>query len=334
MAWTDATKTNAGAAMLGRMIPGSTPNWGTAVGGTGTVPPSALEEQTALANQKQIFQIVESVDVPNGKKLLIQVANVGLEESYTMQQLGIMAYLDDEPPILFAILQDNTGVAIPSAQEMPEFVINFYVIVNFSNKVDFKLNIDPSVFVAFGAMSAAITAAVSLKQDKITVAGILKGDGAGGITAALPGIDYGVAPIEMPEDPSTSTQGKIGQHYINTKTGGVYICVSTANGKYTWKSAGSASAEDVIYDGRALSDILDKIMKSLTNSALLKGAEDPTESTHGAVGQMYFNAETGVLFVCVAIDGDAHEWRSVGSSGSSGSNAAWLGAGFLGSTFL
>ena len=67
---------------------------------------------------------------------------------------------------------------------------------------------------------------------------------------------------------------------------------------------------------------------------LLKGTEDPTESTHGAGGQMYLNTETGVLFVCVAIDGDVHEWLSVGSSGSSGSNAAWLGAGFLGSTFL
>ena len=42
------------------------------------------------------------------------------------------------------------------------------------------------------------------KQNKITAAGILKGDGAGGVTAATPGTDY------LAEAPVTSVNGATG----------------------------------------------------------------------------------------------------------------------------
>jgi hypothetical protein len=49
-----------------------------------------------------------------------------------------------------------------------------------------------------------IKSALSSKQNKITASGILKGDGAGGVTAATPGTDY------LTEAPVTSVNGKTG----------------------------------------------------------------------------------------------------------------------------
>lgn len=49
-----------------------------------------------------------------------------------------------------------------------------------------------------------IKRALSSKQNKITASGILKGNGAGGVSAALPGTDY------LAEAPVTSVNGKTG----------------------------------------------------------------------------------------------------------------------------
>lgn len=49
-----------------------------------------------------------------------------------------------------------------------------------------------------------IKSALSSKQNKIMASGILKGDGAGGVSAAIPGTDY------LAEAPVTSVNGKTG----------------------------------------------------------------------------------------------------------------------------
>lgn len=51
---------------------------------------------------------------------------------------------------------------------------------------------------------ALLLADVIEKQDKIKASGILKGDGAGGVSAAVPGTDY------LTEAPVTSVNGKTG----------------------------------------------------------------------------------------------------------------------------
>mgnify|MGYP004497814935 CR=1 FL=1 len=49
-----------------------------------------------------------------------------------------------------------------------------------------------------------IKSALSSKQNKITASGMLKGDGAGGVSAAVPGTDY------LAEAPVASVNGKTG----------------------------------------------------------------------------------------------------------------------------
>lgn len=69
------------------------------------------------------------------------------------------------------------------------------------------------------------------KQNKITAAGILKGDGAGGVSAAVPGTDY------LTEAPVTS---------VNGKTGGVELSASDVGALPT---TGGSMTGNIIFSG-------------------------------------------------------------------------------------
>ena len=86
-----------------------------------------------------------------------------------------------------------------------------------------------------------IKSALSSKQNKITAAGILKGDGAGGVEAAMPGTDY------LTEAPVTSVNGATGEvkgtFYVTvTPTGNGYAATAdkTAAEVYAAYEAGYA----------------------------------------------------------------------------------------------
>ena len=153
MAWDNAVVTNNGVAMLQQVLAGEVLTLDWAAGGTGTVPPSSLMAQTALKEQKQNFAITGAANVPNGKKISVQITNVGLMAGYLLQQVGIWAHVGNSPPVLFAILQDNTGIAIPSDSEVPDFAMNFYAVIDFSNESNFNLVVDPSALVTLGELN-------------------------------------------------------------------------------------------------------------------------------------------------------------------------------------
>ena len=104
------------------------------------------------------------------------------------------------------------------------------------------------VAVPQGAMldtMALLLADVIEKQDKITASGILKGDGAGGVSAAAPGTDY------LTEAPVTSVNGKVGAVEIRAVDVGV---VSTANVTQTLGSSATKVPSE-----KAVSDALSSI---------------------------------------------------------------------------
>ena len=234
MAWDNAVVTNKGLQLLQQVLEGQDLILEGAAGGSGIVSPASLMAQTALKNQKQIFPIVNFANVENGKKINIQITNNALAESYPMQQVGIWAHVGIGDSTLLAILQDNTGLTIPSETELPDFAMNFYTIINFSNEAEFQLIVDPSTLVTVDSMNTAIAAAVSVKQDIITVIGLLKSDGDGNIIGATPGVDYGY-PLKSGEvDPTSETMGTVGQHYVNTTTGQEFACTKVDDDEYTW----------------------------------------------------------------------------------------------------
>ena len=73
------------------------------------------------------------------------------------------------------------------------------------------------------------------KQNKITASGLLKGDGAGGVSAAVPGTDY------LTEAPVTSVNGKTGA----VKVREVPSVTASDNGKFLRVVNGAWSAETI-----------------------------------------------------------------------------------------
>lgn len=147
MAWDNSVVTNAGIAMLKKVLSGEVLKLDFAAGASGTVPESALMAQTALTEQKQTFTIADATSGTNGKKVNVQITNKGLVNGYQMKQVGIWAHIGTEEAALLAILQDATGTKIPSETEMPDFAINFYAVIDFANEADFQVTIDPSATV-------------------------------------------------------------------------------------------------------------------------------------------------------------------------------------------
>ena len=83
------------------------------------------------------------------------------------------------------------------------------------------------------------------KQNKITVSGILKGDGAGGVSAAVAGTDYMTPPATATALPSSGTALTANTIYAVADAVGTYAFTSPAtgwaHGKFTTGSSVSVS---------------------------------------------------------------------------------------------
>lgn len=165
MAWDNAVVTNAGVSLLKDVLSGGVLTLDYAAGGAGTVAAASLMAQTTLKEQKQQFTIVSSMNVTNGKKIKIQITNLGLTAGYTLNQIGIWAHVDSGAPVLFAILQDGGGIAVPAESELVDFVLSFYAVVNFSNEAEFSVTVDSSALVSMSTLTEALKSKADLGDD-------------------------------------------------------------------------------------------------------------------------------------------------------------------------
>ena len=115
-------------------------------------------------------------------------------------------------PILGNYLQQN-GVAVPSGATLDEMALQLADVIE--------------------------------KQNKITVSGILKGDGAGGVSAAVAGTDYQAPPASATVLPASGTALTANTIYAVADAVGTYAftppATGWAHGKFTTSSSVSVS---------------------------------------------------------------------------------------------
>ena len=115
-------------------------------------------------------------------------------------------------PILGNYLQQN-GVAVPSGATLDEMALQLADVIE--------------------------------KQNKITVSGILKGDGAGGVSAAVAGTDYQAPPASATVLPASGTALTANTIYVVVTAVGTYAftppATGWAHGKFTTSSSVSVS---------------------------------------------------------------------------------------------
>ena len=85
--------------------------------------------------------------------------------------------------------------------------------------------------------------------------------------------------------PTTSTTGTVGELYVDSNTGKVYVCTDTTGGTYTWEEVGGTSAQT--------------------------GSTAPTTSTSGDIGQVYVDTSTNTVYVCTGASGGTYTWTQV-----------------------
>lgn len=149
MSWNSSAYTALGSSMLTEALSGKRMTFTRAVGGAGTVQASELPNATEVADQKQSLILASSEMTGEGEdaayKIKIQINNNGLQQGYTLHQIGIYAKLDDsDSDALAVIFQDDHGFEIQPEAAMNNFLMEFFGVLAISNTAQIYLTADPN----------------------------------------------------------------------------------------------------------------------------------------------------------------------------------------------
>ena len=139
MGWENSRFTAAGIALVRRCVDsGKSVRITKAAATDETWPAASLANVTTLAGEvRQELPVTEIYGTEFWKRLHLAVTPVGLTEGYQLRQVGIWGRGDEsETPILMFIMQDETGFAIPTAEEMPFFSLTIAAVLEIDDAGD------------------------------------------------------------------------------------------------------------------------------------------------------------------------------------------------------
>lgn len=145
MEWNNYCVTNAGVEVLKKAIGGKKVTITAAKSGTDTVPESELKEQSVLSGTMRNATIANATNQPEGYRVTLRVTNTGVKSSYIFKQLGLFATAEDEPEVLFAILQSENGETVPDESELYTYDVS--LIIAISDTSNITVNVDKTSYV-------------------------------------------------------------------------------------------------------------------------------------------------------------------------------------------
>lgn len=140
--WESTVLTDKGAALQSKMVNGQTLHITKVMTGGAKVPVVNLRRQTSVTDGGREITL-QPVRV-EGDQMIVPVLleNTGLEEGYTLCQVGIYAQDPDEGEILYCLAQASEAKHIPSAAEGPGFSITWDFCFKTSNTVPFEVDLN------------------------------------------------------------------------------------------------------------------------------------------------------------------------------------------------
>lgn len=261
--WKDAAVTNEGVEMLNEWMAGRKITVVAAFGGTGTVDPDLLTEQTDLVDMRQELYLLGEEDGTDGKTVQLQVQNADVMVEYELNQVGVYAALDVDKEkdtaqeirakmkLLF-IMQDEKGVTIPAAMDA-SFLLELYCMIGITNNGRFEVSV---------SAAGIVTAAYLREVLERTIAAHNADTGAhNSLAARMLAIETamnGSGTIIQAGDPTVETVGVKGQHYINPDSGAEFECVEVNEDGYIWNP---------VEDGKSVRDLLGALGNTETSLA-------------------------------------------------------------------
>ncbi len=163
--WSEAVVTDSGVEMLNEWMAGRTITITSAYGGTGTVDPELLTEQTGLVDSQQKLCLLGEKNGPEGKTVQVQVSNAEVPKEYELNQVGVFAKLDaerdpDAEERLLFLMQDQQGVTIPSMNEAG-FLLELYCLIGITNNGRFEVRVDSAGLVTAAGLRDALARAIA-----------------------------------------------------------------------------------------------------------------------------------------------------------------------------
>ncbi len=164
--WESCVVTKSGAELLGRLSGAELTG---AKFGLSTVPEASLALQTEVTAPGGNLGIEGFKLIEGGFSATVRITNKGVEEEYTVKQIGIYAReKDGTENVLLAVTQDEIGNRIPSETEMPDFSLQFTIIVGVSNEAEITAIVDSSVFVSREQVEIIVSTEIKPLKEEIS----------------------------------------------------------------------------------------------------------------------------------------------------------------------
>lgn len=142
--WQQSVITDVGAEMLNDLMAGRKMTICSAWSGTESVEAETLAQQTDVCGERHELGLLGLEKLPEGKLVRVQISNTGLDDGYTICQIGVFAKVDDEPEQLLFILQEERGVEVPPLSENPSFSLEVQGLICITNNVEIKVSLEGS----------------------------------------------------------------------------------------------------------------------------------------------------------------------------------------------
>lgn len=228
--WSKAVVTNTGTKLLNEYAAGRILNITNAYGSV-SAPGSNLMEQEELPNGRTHPLTIESVTKTDSSvTVCIQVTSIGNTAPYKLDQVGVYAITRDPGEMkdsngvdqddrLLMIIEDvedengSKGITIPAESDQL-YTFKLYAVLTITNKDRLEISVSSAGIATLGAINDALK-----KHDQDSQAhpeiqmqlSELEKAGGGAITGE--------------SDPTLQTKARVGQRYLNTKTGKEFVCI-------------------------------------------------------------------------------------------------------------
>lgn len=222
--WRDAVLTKQGLALQAKLMAGVPLVLTKAVTGSGKVAVPELENQTGVTGREHEAEMEPATVLGETVKLPVFLTNAAVTETDTVYQVGIYANDPDAGEILYYIIQNETGVTVPSPSEEKNYTISWEIEIGYGNATEVEIMVDDSNWITYSTALSLFLEKTQFESDWAKLRQLLEDSQ----TMTLTGED----------DPTGVIQGKVGQFYLNTTTGSLFVCQSVEADAYIWKNVG------------------------------------------------------------------------------------------------
>ena len=153
--WNHAVITEKGVLLHSKVATGGTIKFTKVKTGAGKVNSATLQAQTTVTNAKQefAFKADSTVNKETGLvTLVVVIDNDNLTTGYDCYQVGIYANDPNDGEILYAIMQSDSALAIPSEASMTGWIAEMNIGMQFSNAETVQITMDQAGFASKKAL--------------------------------------------------------------------------------------------------------------------------------------------------------------------------------------